>query len=253
MTQTKIDLRTTGLLMHRAHANPHRQFQVLGERASGTNVVRKTISQNVKIKRVDSLGWKHGFPHMVAVPNNLIVICVVRNAWNWALSMHKRPWHADPEIQKLGFSDFVRSEWRSIVDRPTDFDFLHEELKTTGTPLQYDRHPITGLPFPNLFALRQAKLQALVGIANRECSYVFVTLESFNKDPLHFVTTLCDTFDLVRRPREFRTVERRMGNLHNRAVKTVPKSSDDEFHRDFVFMIDTLDIDLETRLGYQYT
>lgn len=252
MTDTTFDLRENGLLMHRAHDKPIRQFQVLGERASGTNVVRKTLGQNVKMRGVETLGWKHGFPHMVAIPRNLVVICVVRNAWNWALSMHKRPWHADPDIQKLGFSDFLRSEWKSIVDRPSDFQMLADELKVQGVPLQHDRHPITGALFENLFALRTAKLQALHGMRNRDCSYIFVTLETFNEDPEGFVTTLCDTFGVLRRPREFRLVERRLGNLHNRAVKAVPKSSENDLHADFMFMKDSLDHELEAEFGYSY-
>ena len=252
MTDAKIDLGPTGLCMHRAHTNPIRQFQVFGERGSGTNVIRKTLQLNVKMKRVESLGWKHGFPQMVAIPNNLLVICVVRDAWRWAQSMHKRPWHSEPDLQELSFSDFIRAEWRSIVDRPTDFEMLHDELTVDGVPLQFDRHPITGKRFENLFALRTAKLQALAGFANRNCSFLYVTLESFNEDPEGFVKTVCETYDVARRPREFRFVERRMGNLHNRSVKLADLGSKDGAQSDFAFMAQQLDHDLEALFGYSY-
>jgi hypothetical protein len=57
----------------------------------------------------DALGWKHGFAQALAIPADLAVICVTRNAADWALSMHAKPWHAVPALQALAFSDFIRA------------------------------------------------------------------------------------------------------------------------------------------------
>ena len=87
---------STGVFAHRVTSEPPEMFQVIGERGSGTNVVRKLIDKNIASFRTEALGWKHGFPRMLAVPDNLLTIVCIRNAESWALSMHKRPWHADP-------------------------------------------------------------------------------------------------------------------------------------------------------------
>ncbi|KNG95661.1 hypothetical protein [Pseudaestuariivita atlantica] len=247
-----IDLSQTGLSLHRATDVPITQFQVLGERGSGTNVVRKTMEKNLRLMRVEGLGWKHGFPHMVCIPDDLLVVCVVRNAAAWALSMHKRPWHVAPEVQALGFSEFLRAEWRSVVDRPPDFEMLSDELHGQGATLQYDRHPITGLPFENLFRLRTAKLRALEGIANRGCSFVFVQLEVFHVLGEDYLHQLCEAFDVTRKVPHFKQVTRRLGNKWNQSVRNHRETPEEIGDADAEFMLSQLDPDLEARFGYVY-
>ncbi len=247
-----IDLSQTGYHLHRASDVPLTQFQVLGERGSGTNIVRKIMEKNLSLMRVEGLGWKHGFPHMVAIPDDLLVVCVVRNAHDWALSMHKRPWHVDPDLQKLDFSDFIRAEWRSIVDRPADFELLSDELNAQGATLQFDRHPITGLPLKNLFDLRREKLAALEGMTNRGCSFVVVQMETFLAMGEDYLHTLCEAFDLKRKGPNYKTVKRRMGNKWNQSVRNhriTPEAMPDA---DVAFMLDQLDLSAEARFGYTY-
>ncbi len=73
-------------------------FEVLGERNSGTNFVKATMKRNLALEPSDLLGWKHGFPHMLAVPKRMLVVAVVRGALDWSRSMHAKPWHAPAEI-----------------------------------------------------------------------------------------------------------------------------------------------------------
>ncbi|MDQ7071266.1 MAG: hypothetical protein Q9M48_11120 [Rhodobacterales bacterium] len=245
------NFRESGLYAHRVNATKLTQFQVLGERATGTNVVRKLIEKNVKLTRTERLGWKHATPHMVGIPDELLVVCVVRNAEDWARSMHKRPWHADPAILDLEFSQFLRQEWMSIVDRPDDFEEIHPELGLQGQALQYDRHPISGLPFENLFQLRRLKLEAMLGVLNRGCNAVFVQLEMVQSDPERFVTLMQNVFQLTSPAPRFKPVTRRLGNRF-RLGQERPPTPEKMNDLDRGFMKRQLDLTIEASLGYDY-
>ena len=242
-----------GVYVQFAHDAPITQFQVLGERACGTNMVRKAIEKNVAIERTEGLGWKHSFPHMVAIPEGTLIVCAVRNAASWALSMHKRPWHSHPDLQAMEFSEFIRSPWRGIVDRASDFEELHPELvpHVAGAELQYDRHPITGARFANLFELRNLKQAALLGMLNRNCNVMVVKAELVQVDQAGFVAWMIEHFGLPLKGLRIKPVAQRLGNRFNRSVEVdTPKELSAEDH---AFMMQTLDLEMEAALGYDYS
>ena len=247
------DMNTTGVHFQIQPYTALRWFQVLGERASGTNIIRKLVFLNAKLLRTEGLGWKHGFPTMVAVPSHTLVICAVRNAENWALSMHKRPWHLAPRSQHLGFSEFIRAPWDGIVDRPEDFETLHPEQVpgSIGRPHQLDRHPITGKAFENLFALRRAKLASLVGMLERDISVALVQMETVTGEPEAFLQTFRQATNTNPKRDVTRIPGRRMGNMFNRSAPCppTPKAMNAE---DRAFMKNELDLELEAALGYHY-
>ena len=242
-----------GWYLHRASDAPLTQFQVIGERASATNMVRKVIDKNVDIYRTEGLGWKHAVPHMVALPDELLSIVVVRNAVSWALSMHQRPWHAHPDLQALEFSDFIRSEWRGIVDRASDFEEIHPELVplVAGAELQFDRHPITGKRFANLFELRSVKQTAHLGMLNRDCNVLVIRAELVQVDQVGFAAWMIESLGLPIKGLRIKPVTLRLGNRFSRAnpVET-PAALSAEDH---AFMMSALDLETEAALGYDYS
>ncbi|MDU8926585.1 hypothetical protein RXV86_04230 [Alisedimentitalea sp. MJ-SS2] len=242
-----------GWFLHRANDAPLTQFQVLGERACGTNMVRKAVEKNVELERTEGFGWKHAVPHMVAIPDNTLIVVAVRNAASWALSMHKRPWHSHPDLQALEFSDFIRAEWRSIVDRASDFEELHPELvpHVAGAELQYDRHPITGKRFANLFELRNLKQAAYLGLLNRDCNVLVVKAELVQIDQVGFIAWMIEHFDLPLKGLRIKPVAQRLGNRFNRSVDV--DTPTDISDADYAFMMQTLDLEMETALGYDYS
>lgn len=247
----------TGLFIKQVSETPPRMFQVLGERGSGTNFVRKLIDKNVALFRTEGMGWKHAMPHSVGIPDNLLPIVVVRDARTWALSMHKRPWSAHPDLQLLGFSEFIHHPWDAIVDRAADFEEIHPEMQVEGNILQFDRHPITGLPFDNLFDLRRNKLASMLGLSNRGCNLAVVRFESVLEDPGAFVNALRDQLGVAPNKRvvgdEIRMPNRRMGNNFNDSHKgqrpETPKSFPDS---DLDFLRSATDTATERQLGYAY-
>ena len=249
-------LAETGFYAHRAHDVPLEHFQVLGERGSGTNFVRKLISKNLALARTEGLGWKHAAPHSVAIPRSTLVVCVFRDARAWSLSMHKRPWAGHPRLQALSFSDFIRAPWEGIVDRPADFEEIHPEMQVQDCVLQFDRHPITGLPYENLFALRTGKMEPLIGMTNRDCNVVLVRFETIMADPALFLANMRTAFNLAPHSRVkdgvVRLPSRRMGNNFNNTMNDRPQTPVSVPDSDIDYLRNTVHQPLESLLGYDY-
>ena len=229
---------------------PVGRYQVFGERSSGTNFVKRLVGRNTALIPTEELGWKHALPHMTAIPPDMAVICVIRDAARWALSMHAKPWHCPPTMQALGFSEFIRTEWATIADRPRYFPQV-KALGGVGEPLQYDRDPYTGQPWPDLLALRQAKLRGLLSFLNRDCSVVFCRLEAVQAAPEQFLAELAEATGQPA-PGPYRPVMKRLGSKFQPAIADRPATPDALLPEDMAFLRSRLDLGLEARLGYVY-
>ena len=226
------------------------RFNVLGERSSGTNFVKQLIRRNTGLEPSGALGWKHAFMHMRAVPSDMAVVCVVRSADRWVRSMHAKPWHTTPTMQGLEFSDFIRAEWDTIIDRPRYFHKV--DPKALGQPLQHDRDPLTGKRFENIFALRNAKLRSLISMLNRDCACVFLRMEDATKAPEDTLLQLRSSLGLEKRTEKFRPVVKRLGSKFKASMSARPATPDMLSTDDFEYMKTHLDLGLEARLGYTY-
>ncbi|WP_415920334.1 hypothetical protein [Tateyamaria sp. SN6-1] len=240
----------TGFFATRAGETPVTRFQVLGERSSGTNFVKRLIGRNTPLTPTEGLGWKHGFPHMMAVPRDMAVICVVRRADSWARSMFDKPWHTTPEMQTLGFSDFIRARWDTIIDRPRYFRGLVPE-GSVGAPLQHDRDPVTGLPFDNLFALRRAKLARLLTLPARGCTCAVLRMEDAQAAPEATLAQLTSALGVTRND-TFRPVVKRLGSKFKPSVTDRPDAPAAWPDADRRFLSAAVDPDQEAVLGYSY-
>lgn len=244
------DFSTTGWQI-KPGPQPPTLYQVFGERSSGTNFVKRLIGRNSPMRPIEGLGWKHGFPHMTAIAPNVAVICVVRDAQSWALSMHAKPWHCPPAMQALPFSEFIRAEWTTIADRKRYFPQV-AELGGQGQPLQHDRHPLTGCPFANLFALRQAKLQGLLSYLERGCTVVFCRLEAVQAAPEGFLADLHDQLSVPAGQVAYRPVVKRLGSKFLPSVDARPETPKAFSDEDLTFLQSQIDPEQEARLGYIY-
>ena len=229
---------------------PVTRFQVFGERCSGTNFLHRLIARNTGLTPLTALGWKHGFPVMTAIPVDCAVICVVRDARDWALSLHARPWHCPAMMQDLGFSDFLRTEWASVADQPRYFPQV-AALGGVGQPLQHDRHPLTGRPFSDLCALRVAKLNGLAGFRNRGCTVIYARLEAVRDRPVAFLRSLCRHLG-IQDVAAFRPVKRRLGARFRPEGGPRPATPLSLCVDDLAFLRQRLDPEQETALGYDY-
>jgi hypothetical protein len=244
------DMARTGWHIHVASNAQVNRFQVLGERGCGTNVIRKIVHESLNIRKTEALGWKHGFPAMVAVPPRFLTIVAVRPAQAWAHSLYKRPWHATRAMQSLGFSAFLRAPWDSYVDKVSHFDNIAPRLLPEGHALQWDRHPVTGEAFETIFAMRNLKHRALLGMPARGASVVYVALDAFNAAPRTFLSDLASAFNLTETERGYAPVRRRMGNRFTPAVAERAPAPDRWQQADLDWMHSQLDHHIETTLGF---
>lgn len=242
------DFAETGLFLTAPHVPPAR-FQVLGERSSGTNLARRLLARNTPMAATEDLGWKHGFPSALAIPPDLAVICMVRNAADWALSMHAKPWHATAAMQALPLSDFIRAPWQTTIDRARYFP---DSKALVGQPLQQDRDPATGAPFDNLFALRRAKLAALMGYTARDCTCVILRTERLQADPQGTIDAIAAGLGLAPRSARFRGIGKRLGARFRPVLATRPATPETLSGRDVEFLKRNCDAAQEAALGYLY-
>ncbi|MEX0311347.1 MAG: hypothetical protein AB3N17_14015 [Tateyamaria sp.] len=232
-------------------ATPITQFQVLGERSSGTNFVKRLLGRNTDLKPTEALGWKHGFPHMMAIPPQMAVIVCVRRADTWAQSMFSKPWHTTPAMQSLPFSDFIRAPWDTVIDRPRYFEGLVPD-GAVGQPLQQDRHPVTGARFANLFSLRQAKLSAMLSLLGRDCTCIVLRMEDAQAAPEATLDALRTPLGLAAASGPFRPVVKRLGSKFKPAIADRPQLPAQWDAADLRFLHDQIDPAQETALGYSY-
>ncbi|MEP3916971.1 hypothetical protein [Ascidiaceihabitans sp.] len=223
------------------------RYQVLGERSSGTNFVKRLLGRNSPLTPTEGLGWKHSFANMRAIPADLAVVCVVRDPVDWVRSMHAKPWHTTPAMQSLPFSDFIRSPWDTIIDRPRYFD---GETETLGQPLQHDRDPMTGKRFDTLFALRTAKLRGLLSYLNRDCTCIVLRLETTVTAPQATLEQVAQTLGFTSPHDKFRPVMKRLGAKFKPSVDARPDTPKTLSQSDASFLKTELDLNLENSLGY---
>lgn len=245
------DFAQTGLHIQRAGTGAITRYQVLGERSSGTNFVKRLLGRNSGLKSSEALGWKHATPHMLAVPADMAVICVVRRADTWARSMFQKPWHTTADMQALPFDAFIRAPWDTIIDRPRYFEGLIAD-GSQGAPLQADRDPISGARYANLFALRSAKLSALHSMLGRDCTCVFVRMEDAQDAPETTLDTIRNGLGQPDRTTPFKPVVKRLGSKFKAAIPNRPEAPTDWSTQDIAFLRDHIDAAQESQLGYSY-
>jgi hypothetical protein len=226
------------------------RFQVIGERSSGTNFVKRMLGRNTPLKATEALGWKHGHVHALAIPADLVVVVSVRRAEDWVRSMFAKPWHATPALQALTFPDFLRAPWETVIDRPRYFDGLPWGDQI-GQPLQLDRDPLTGLPYAHLLALRRGKLMSHLSLMNRGCALCLVRMEEVSANPDRFVASFRAAFGLPAQDGPVRPVLKRLGARFTPAVDNRPAAPETLSEDDATFIHDACDPGLERLLGYR--
>lgn len=231
-----------------------KSIYVFGCRNSGTNYVNSLIVSNCATsdgrslydpQNKDRFGWKHGFPMMMAAPRDVLTIAVHREPIAWLHSMCRTPWHAARRLHNLPFSQFIRSEWMSVID---DEGFgITKDSPLWCSELLADRDPMTGLRFANAVQLRNSKNRGFSSLDHRSDNVLRVNYETVLADPERFLDGVCTAYGLRRKPK-FDPV------LYDRATparglfqtKPVPHVSE----MDLDFIRNQLDMEQENNLGY---
>lgn len=251
MTAALSDFAKTGFFARIRSDAKITRFQVVGERSSGTNYASRLIGKNSALSPDTPLGWKHGFIEFENLPDDVLVVAMVRHAGVWSRSMHKRPWHSSDALQALELSDFLRAPWDTSFDEAKYFR-REEKLGLIGGPLTYDRHPDTGEMFENVYTLRRAKLTALLAGAKTECNFILLRMEPMIKAPEDTLRRVLDAANVPLNAEGFRGIFKRLGSKFHPRVDPRPKTPNRLSDEDRAFMRSQLDIEQEAQLGYRY-
>ena len=178
---------------------PITRVQIYGQRCSGTNLVTRAIEANMPgVEITEAFGFKHWFvPPQTLFVKDTLVLVVARDAYDWARSLHRQPWHAHPELKAKPFDAFIRSDWHSYWD--DHFGHIEPGHPMHGDEMLHERDPETGERFANCIAKRTAKLRHWSSLTNRAHNVALLGYDAFARDPAAFVTALAAAMGLERR------------------------------------------------------
>lgn len=146
-----------------------KEFQLYGERHSGTNFLEGSIKNIFDLHQTSFFGGKHfmGFakPEVISYARHTLFVGIVRNPYDWILAMEYLPHHI-PKANKKSVLDFITNEWYSV--------------NNTGGEIKGDRNFLkSNLPrYKNIFEMRKTKTYYLSHMMPLVASnYVFLTFE----------------------------------------------------------------------------
>lgn len=171
---------------------PITRIQLYGQRCSGTNLVTRAIEANMPAATItEDFGFKHWFvPPQTLFVKDTLVLVVARDAFDWARSLHRQPWHAHPDLKAQPFDAFIRSHWHSYWD--DHFGHIEPGHPVQGDEMLHERDPVTGERFANCIAKRTAKLRHWASLTNRAHNVALLGYDAFVRDPGAFVAALSE-------------------------------------------------------------
>jgi len=143
-----------------------KQFQIFGQRASGTHYLINLLERNLNLKHNKNQPWKHGFSNVSILPKNVDINFVIyRNPYDWIRSVHILPYHAIRSLWYIPFEEFIRREWECDD--------------------KFDLHPESGKRFSNILKLRSYKIKLWESKrSNKVCYLNYEILEKYPEQVL---------------------------------------------------------------------
>ncbi|MBB3950358.1 hypothetical protein [Aureimonas jatrophae] len=179
-----------GLRILRRGLEPVRAIQIYGQRCSGTNALARLVERNLGPDLFfERYGFKHWFvPDQVLFGADVLVVVIARDAFDWLRSLHRQPWHVHPDIKRLDFSGFIRSEWHSVWD--DHVGGIDERHPMRAREMLHERDPLTGSRFAGPLAKRRAKLAHWAGLEERAPNLALLSYETLRRAPEQVVRHL---------------------------------------------------------------
>ncbi|MBM1220447.1 sulfotransferase domain-containing protein [Ponticoccus sp. SC2-23] len=243
------------MFMQRAPGIRCEDFQVFGERGSGTNFLTQFLRRNLKITFRSQYGWKHGIPVAVGYRHESLIAGIYRDPIDWLVSLFQVPRTTYAAQVPDDFSQFIRSPFMGVTSHNDD-DYWRDGTNATvpeDCPPQYlqlDRHPITGQPPATPMHLRNFKLASLLGFKNRVNNLALIQYEHLKENRRAVIERISTFYDLPISG-DFDPIEQAAQPKNN--FKGRPKMTRDQISdADMAYILDRLDLERERALGYDY-
>ena len=204
MFEPDATLTEPGLDLQRTSATQCTDFQVFGERGSGTNFLTALVRKNLKLRFWQQYGWKHGFPVAVGYSSQSLILGIYRDPVDWLVSLFNVPRSTYAVEVPNDFSEFIRRPFVGVTSHNYD-EFWRDGTNATipddcpPQHLQCDRHPVTGQLPDTPMALRNLKIAALIGFKLRCANVALVQYERLREDRRVVVDALSRFYDIDRK------------------------------------------------------
>lgn len=165
------------------------KFVIYGERHSGTNLLEQCFKSRFGLEKTDYFGNKHFFgwtkPELITYHKSslhTLFIGVVRNPYDWIMSMINRPHHINHH-RLLDLPKFLTSEWYST----------HND----GSEILTDRDYRTKCRYKNIFNMRTIKYeylsQTMPILAH---NYILLSYDTWLKNYHNYLNIISNRFNL---------------------------------------------------------
>lgn len=172
-----------------------KEFQILGERCSGTTYLARVLELNFNIKQTQKFHSKHFFGfNDYNNSDDVLFIGIVRNAHTWINSLYNQPWHLSYNSCKnthaiLNNEIYSMYPHESRKDKTkTDLNKHGNKQRKEGDEMLMDRNIYTGERYKNIFDLRYTKLHyQLNDMPKKVKYYIFIKYEDLRDN---FIETM---------------------------------------------------------------
>lgn len=219
---------------------------IRGERCSGTNYIQKLIETNLNISiQLDienNIGWKHGFINIyndsINCFNNIVTIIIFRNPFDWVKSFYLQPHHLENSFSGV---------WKPNY-KPTFSEFIRSEIKyidSNEKELMRDRHPFLLTNPKNILELRKWKNEHFLNIKNIIPNTYYIRYEDLVQNPEKIITEINNKwFNIDFKFKNWTKYK------DNKQIDYTPKTYFDILHSDYTFLVENIDWELESKIGY---
>ena len=131
-----------------------KKFTILGERSSGTEILKQFILDNFDIPYTQDFGSTHFFgfyDYKLMFTDETLFLCIVRDPVDWINAFYHNPQYIP--IQNQSLDNFLEKPFYSIWPK--------KQPSECETIISEDRNIITNKTYENIFELRKVKMEYL--------------------------------------------------------------------------------------------
>ncbi len=236
------------------------EYQVFGERASGTNYFNKLLganSVNIYGLRSRGFGWKHGMifeqrmrvdKNMKLVPfqhrpeedaDDVLFFVIYRNPFTWIQSLQRFPHHA-PTLHHLPMSEFISSKWTGYYG-PGNWKYgrdakARKEIQKPEWKFE---------EYKNVLDLRNQKVAMFETFHTKVKNVCYLNYECLRLSTPEVFKAISDVYGVKLKGNYKEITEDKSTGRKYKAKKYLPFSD-----KDIKYVIDGLDWKQEKKIGY---
>jgi len=139
-----------------------KNFTILGERSSGTEILKQFILDNFDIPYTQEFGSTHFFgfyDYNYIFTEETLFLCIVRDPVDWINAFYQNPKYIP--IQNQSLDNFLEKPFYSIWSNVIGENRISDKESTIESIIHEDRNIITHQPYKNIFELRKVKMEYL--------------------------------------------------------------------------------------------